>query len=187
MSALRDLKNETTLSALAHLTSENSSSLVWGVIIDISEPCKAGDSKNFITKLKVIDPSFHYKVQQDRNPQLKFHKYSTINIYSETPETAPRISFVGDIIRLRRFKFKISERGELVGIMHRYSNWLIYDGEPNSVDFNSKCYRPFDKNFNRELTSSEKGRLLDLRKWNDNYFFSNSLQYITWWVNFKPE
>jgi hypothetical protein len=63
MKVNRDLKNETTLSALALQTQENSSSLCWGVIIDISEPTKTDDGNNFSTRLKIIDPSFHYKAQ----------------------------------------------------------------------------------------------------------------------------
>ena len=69
--------------------------------------------------------------------------------------------------------------------MSKFSNWLIYEGEPNSKNNQSYCFKPFEKNINRELNASEKGRLLDLRKWIDNYFFSNSLQFITWWTNFK--
>ncbi len=102
---------------------------------------------------------------------MKFHKYATVNIYSETPETSPKINCVGDIIRLRRFKFRISETGELLGSMTKFSNWLIYDGEPNSSEFISKCYKPLDNNKDRKLTSPEHGRLLDLRKWNDAFFF----------------
>lgn len=39
----------------------------------------------------------------------------------------------------------------------------------------SECYKSYDKNRNRLLNSNELGRLSDLRKWNDNFFFSNSL------------
>jgi hypothetical protein len=185
MSSIRDLKNETTLSSLAMQGGESSSSLCWGVIIDISEPTKVSNSSNFVTKLKIIDPSFHYKAVQPTNNRLKFHKFSTLIIYSETPDSAPKISCVGDIIRIRRFKFRITDEGELIGVMSKFSNWLIYEGEPNSKNNQSYCFKPFEKNINRELNASEKGRLLDLRKWIDNYFFSNSLQFITWWTNFK--
>lgn len=89
---------------------------------------------------------------------------------------------MGDIIRLRRFKFKVTNSGELVGVMNKFSNWLIYDGEPNSKEFISQCFKPLEKNKNRELDQSELGRLLDLRKWNDSYFFQNSLKFITWWT-----
>jgi hypothetical protein len=186
MSSIRDLKNETTLSSLAQQGGENSSALCWGVIIDISEPTKANNSSNFVTKLKIIDPSFHYKAVQPSNNRLKFHKFCTLIIYSETPGTAPKINCVGDIIRIRRFKFRITDEGELIGVMGKFSNWLIYEGEPNSKNNLAYCHKPFDKNINRELSASEKGRLLDLRKWIDNYFFSNSLQFITWWTNFRP-
>jgi len=93
----------------------------------MSEPYKSEDSTNYTTKLKVIDPSFNYKTVI-KNDKIKFHKFVHINIYSETPDKAPVIRFVGDIIRLRRFKFKVTEKGELMGNMQKYSNWLIYSG-----------------------------------------------------------
>ena len=78
---------------------------------------------------------------------------------------------MGDIIRLRRFKFKVTESGELLGSMTKFSNWLIYDGAPNSKENVSTCFKPLDKNHGRALSAAETGRLLDLRKWNDAYFF----------------
>lgn len=44
-----------------------------------------------------------------------------------------------------------------MGTMTKFSNWLIYDGEPNSQEFISKCYKPLDKNKDRVLFSPEKG------------------------------
>lgn len=37
------------------------------------------------------------------NKDIKFHKYVTVNIYSEFLSKCPKIKNVGDIIRLRRF------------------------------------------------------------------------------------
>lgn len=71
--------------------------------------------------------------------------------------------------------------------MTRFSNWLIYDGDTKSKEFISTCYKPLEKNKNRELTSEEIGRLLDLRKWSDSYFFQNSLKFITWWTGINQE
>lgn len=55
--------------------------------------------------------------------------------------------------------------------MNKFSNWLIYDGEPNSKNYKAICSKPLDNNINRILTSTEHGRLNDLRKWCDGYFF----------------
>ena len=74
-----------------------------------------------------------------------------------------------------------------MGTMTKYSNWLIYDGEPNSKEVVSTCFKPLHKNHHRPLSTSELGRLLDLRKWNDLYFFQNSLKFISWWTGLKQE
>lgn len=186
MSELRELKNESTLSGICQDPENNNHALLFGIIIDISEPYKSGDSTNYTTKLKIIDPSFNYKADLS-NPKLKFHKFVHVNIYSETPEKAPRIQYVGDIIRLRRFKFKFTPKSELIGNMQKYSNWLIYSGKiSNKADsLVSQCYKNYTKNKNRLLNNYEKGRLSDLRNWNDSFFFQNSLKYITWWTNSK--
>ncbi len=180
MAELRELKNETTLSAIAEDPSVSNHFLLYAIVIDISEPYKKEDNKNYTTKLKVIDPSFNYKMSIS-NPSLKFHKFVHINVYSEDPKSAPKIQHVGDIIRLRRFQFKLTPKKELMGNMKSYSNWLIYSGDKRGA-LVSNCYRSFEKNKNRSLNNYEKGRLYDLRMWNDSYFFQNSLKYITWWT-----
>jgi hypothetical protein len=62
MSIVRELRNEATLSSIAQNPQGNSHYLCFAVIIDISEPYKSEESTNYTTKLKVIDPSFNYKV-----------------------------------------------------------------------------------------------------------------------------
>lgn len=62
---------------------------------------------------------------------------------------------------------------------------MIYSGEMKGAEV-SNCFKNYDKNKNRVLNSNEKGRLSDLRKWNDNFFFANSLQFITWWTKCSP-
>lgn len=185
MSELRELKNEQTLSAIAKDPEGNNHYLLFAIIIDISEPYKTEESTNYTTKLKVIDPSFNYRANL-RVKNLKFHKFVHINIYTETPEMAPKIQYVGDIIRLRRFKFKFTAKGELMGNMQKYSNWLVYPGDKKGSLF-SECYKSYPKNFNRMLTKYERGRLSDLRNWNDSFFFQNSLQFITWWTKCTEE
>ena len=61
MSSIRELRNESTLSLIAKNPEGNSHYLLFGVIIDISEPYKSENSTNYTTKLKIIDPSFNYK------------------------------------------------------------------------------------------------------------------------------
>jgi hypothetical protein len=131
----------------------------------------------------VIDPSFNYTTEV-RYPELKFHKFIHINIYSETPETGPKASNVGDIIRLRRFRFKYTEKGELMGNDVKFSNWLIYSVLPSTKDI-SISHKDFEKNVNRSLTTEEATRISVLRKWSAKFFANNSLMYITWWNGYK--
>ena len=180
---LTDLKNETTLANIAEAPEANPHYLLFAVIIDISEPYKSVNSSNWTTKLKVIDPSFNYHSQHDI-ANLKFHKFVYINIYTEKPEAAPRIKYVGDIIRLRRFHFKIAEKGELMGNEVKFSNWLIYDGKKGGNN-SSTCYKDYPANEDRVLNKYEEGRLSDLREWSDSFFFKNSLKYITWWNEYR--
>jgi hypothetical protein len=53
---------------------------------------------------------------------LKYHKVAFINIYTETRENAPIVKYIGDIIRLRRFSFRIGKDGDFVGSEYKYSN-----------------------------------------------------------------
>ena len=114
----------------------------------------------------------------------KFHKFIHINIYTETPEEAPKVTFIGDIIRLRRFKFKFTSKGEIMGNDAKYTNWLIYSGKKSDSEV-STSFKKYDKNINRQLNKYEQGRLSDLRNWNDTFFFKHSMKYITWWNDLK--
>lgn len=98
-----------------------------------------------------------------------------INIYVENPKNAPKIQYLGDIIRLRRFKFQIGEKGTLIGNMQKFSNWLIYPGHQHTGNLSQNQHLPFqhkmyDKNYNRPLNNYEEGRLADLRKWSEDFF-----------------
>lgn len=185
MNSAGDIKDETTLAAVAEAPEDSERYLLFAIIIDISEPHKTDETSNYVTRLKIIDPSFNYKAQLSV-PNLRFHKFVHISIFSETPEAAPRIRFVGDIIRLRRFKFKFSDRQELKGYEKIFSNWLIYSGRKNEP-LTPQCVKNFSKNVNRPLTKYEEGRLADLRFWADHFFFVYSMRYITWWVDMPKD
>lgn len=174
-----EVKNETTLSSIAENPDQNAHYLLFAVIIEISEPMKSEEGSNYLTRVKIIDPSFNYR-QDLACPQLKFHKYVHVNIYTETPDDAPKIKFIGDIIRLRRFKFKYSDRGELKAYERKYSNWLIYGGQTTDA-MKATSFKNFAKNLDRQLNKYEEGRIYDLRFWADHFFFANSIKYISWW------
>jgi hypothetical protein len=175
-----ELNREYTLGEIAEYPGTKELKLTYGVVIDVTEPIKYEDKSNYITKLKIIDPTFNYKAEI-KNKEIKFHKFVHVSIFTNNVSSAPKIKHVGDIIRLRRFNFKLSERGELVAIENKFANWLVYDG---NIDANevSSSYKNFDKNVKRKLNEFESSRLRDLRKWNDSFFYQNSIKYITWWT-----
>lgn len=76
--------------------------LSFGIIIDVSEPHQYANNEMFVTKLKLIDPSFNY-LALIKNREIKFHKYVTVSVYSNYISRCPKIKNLGDIIRLRRF------------------------------------------------------------------------------------
>lgn len=147
------MKNEATLATIAESPQANLHYLLFAVVIDVSEPTKVESGQNYITKLKVIDPSFNYKIELKLD-QLKFHKFVHINVFTEKPEDGPKIKCVGDIIRLRRFKFKYTSKGELMGNDLKYSNWLVYSGKKGDP-MTSSSYKNYAKNVNRQMNNYE--------------------------------
>lgn len=183
MTSIRALRDETTLATIAQDPNVNQKYLLFAVVIDASESQKTSEGQNYVTKLKIIDPSFNYKAELKVN-ELRFHKFVHINVYSEKPEEGPKIKSVGDIIRLRRFKFKYTEKGEVMGNDLKYSNWLIYSAVPENNDI-AISYKMFAPNVNRKLNPDEANRVSDLRKWSQIFFANNSLIYINWWQGLK--
>lgn len=81
----------------------------------------------------------------------------------------------------RLTQFVINERGEMVGYLNMYSNWLIYQG-CKGTSFKPTSYREIEKNVERELTDFEKNRIEELRDWSYNFFQTYRLKFITWWT-----
>ena len=76
--------------------------LLWGVIIDISEPFRYENRDDYVVKLKIIDSTFNFKAYID-NRDIRFHKFVTVHIYAKYLAKCPKVKNVGDVIRLRRF------------------------------------------------------------------------------------
>lgn len=177
------LRHETTLGALAKDLERSQKSLLFGVVIDMSEP--AAHHNYFLTKLKVIDPSFNFLVPQGHTA-LRFSRFCHVNIGSRTRTTAPHVRFVGDIIRLRRFRFEISDRGELVAFERELiSNWMLFSPFEGS-EAHTSAKSIFAKNLGRKLTEFEKRRLRDLRCWTRELFSHYSFTLAIWWNSFCP-
>lgn len=191
MSNLSELKYETTLSDIAINPDMKVQRNIFAVIVDVSEPKKSDSSSNFLVRLKVIDPSFNYKegnknksgnASQNFSNKLSFHKNVHIFMNAENLNELPKISNVGEIIRLRRFSFSISEKGDLVGRELKFSNWLIYKPIGDNK-FSQISWKNIKNNNNRPLLDYELTRLCDLQHWINDFFSNNSLMYIVWWTD----
>lgn len=153
--------------------------LTFGIIIDISEPFRYEDKDDYVTKIKVIDPTFNFKAYIT-NKEIKFHKFVTIQIYSKILAKGPKVKKVGEILRLRRFEFCLSPKGELIGFQNLFSNWMIFKGEKKAT-YTPTSYLDIEKNLNRDVTKFEKSRIEELRDWAFTFFNQNKLKFITWW------
>lgn len=180
---LRNLKNEVTLADVAEEEAFRDKKLSFGVIIDVSEPFRYDNRDEYVTKLKIVDPTFNYKAYIN-NPNLKFHKFVQVHIYSNFIAKSPKIKNVGDILRLRRFNFVVTPKGELIGYLNKYSNWLVYQGR-KGASFKPTSFKDIEKNFDRELTTYERTRVDELRDWSHDFFFQNSIKYVTWWSDLR--
>lgn len=69
-----------------------------GVILDATGAYKTYDSVDYVTKLKIIDPTFNYK-----DNTTNYKSFIHVFIYSDTPETGPLTNRIGDIIKLTNF------------------------------------------------------------------------------------
>lgn len=106
----------------------------------------------------------------------------TVHLYSDTVETAPKAKNVGDLIRLRRFHFCLSDRGELIAFETNFANWIIYKGNKADVMKGTNYKAQWEeKNANRVLTKYESTRIVQMREWAHDFFSQNKIKFITWW------
>ena len=170
---------EFTLRQIAQHDGKTDKMMTFGVIVDSSEPTRDPNKGGYLTKLKIIDDTFNYK-QVINNDSQKFHKFIHVHIRTKDYQNAPRVKNIGAIIRLRRFCFNLTSKGELMAFDSTISNWLIFSHELNS-GYESPSFHYISKNFNRENTPFETERIASLRCWIDDYFNKNSLRNVVWW------
>lgn len=151
---------------------------LFAVVIDSTEAFQSKNKDRFASKLKIIDPSFNFKTESV-NPEIQFTRFASVYIYSDSQFQIPKPKKVGDIIRLRRFNFVVSDNGELVGHHQQYSNWLVYDGQGSSSQ--AVSFQDIEKNKDRKLTKAEEGQLKAMRKWVAKFLGKNSIHQIAWW------
>ncbi len=174
----RVILHEKNLSRIAYNEGLRDRCYVYACIVDMAEPFKVEDKEHFAIKLKIIDPSFNFKIQEDYKT-IKFQRYAYLYIYAKTVTDLPTIENVGEVIRLRRFKFIENVYGELIGIEVSFSNWLLYslmDNDQEPLD-----YKSIQSNETWAMNSHEENKLKEIRQWGRNFFKENSLMHIVWW------
>lgn len=74
-----------------------------GIIFDATKPYKTPKSMDYVTRLKVIDDSFHLGVNDQAKDKKDKKYYVNVFIYTNKLEDAPTLENIGDIIYLRKF------------------------------------------------------------------------------------
>ena len=114
-----EMENERRLGRVAYLAKKASKGDIkcdtFGVIIDCTSPYENKNNEHYV-KVKIIDQTFNAE-RQHENKNLSLHKYVTVTIKVEANENQQYNRLFGHILRLRRFFFKINEKGELCGSM----------------------------------------------------------------------
>lgn len=173
-----EVRCETTLGALACEPETSADAFLFTVVVDFAEPVP--HKLGYIVKLKVVDPSFNFTVL-DHPPNLRFVRFCHVFVQSASWDAAPKVRWVGDILRLRRFKFEIGDKGELVAFERTLSsNWLLFSPF-EGCDRHTSAKSSFTKNADRTLNEFESRRLHDLRVWTRQFFAHYSLTSIIWW------
>jgi hypothetical protein len=70
----------------------------FGVILDATGAYKTFDSTDYVTKLKIIDPTYNYTTEG-----YDYKKYVHVFIYTEKYSEAPTVPRIGDIIKLKKY------------------------------------------------------------------------------------
>lgn len=72
------------------------------VVLDATGAYKTFDSTDYVTKLKVIDPTYNFKTDG-----YEYKKYVHVFIFTEKYSEAPSVPRVGDIIKLKKYNVSI--------------------------------------------------------------------------------
>lgn len=144
-----------------------------GVILDATGAYKTYDSIDYVTKLKIIDPTFNYK-----DNSTNFKSFVHVFVYSDTPEAGPRTNRVGDIVKLTNFdvgpsltQFRTYQNSEVKALYHKgQSEWSIFDGRKNAN------FLPISKSKSSSiaLTNQDKETVKSLRGWAESFFAEHS-------------
>ncbi|KAJ8771983.1 hypothetical protein K2173_027160 [Erythroxylum novogranatense] len=127
------------------ITSINQKVSFIGVITEFAFPKKSRGTDWFCS-LKVIDQS-HIKLG------------ISVNIFSETPESLPRVASVGDIIMLSHVVIK-SHNGEVNAVFNKkFSSFALYEGK------DGQYFRPYQSSSRFRPRDLDSKFITGLRKW----------------------
>ena len=148
---------------------------MFAVVVDFSEPIQ-NDNKEYQMKLKVIDETYNRTVPSFvASEEMSFVAH--VHFFQKQPirDNMPRVVSVGDIIRVRRFKFAVDNWGKVVGTEQTFSNWVVYDLQ-TLQHISAKPLK--EKAKQRELSVWEDERLRSLQKWALQFLSQNPIKNI---------
>lgn len=177
-----NIRNEAPLAIAAEKPAKNIYRNIFGVILEASQPALLDDSGNYCVHFKIVDQTFNF-TEKIVHPGLKFHKYAHVYVYTSTPEEAPKIGRVGDLLRLYYARFYLSGKGELVCRTDYFCDWRVY-----AADGNLK--KPLSANVTTrkvqaELTEDERNYAEYLQGWSRQFLGANIMKDMSWWNSFK--
>ncbi len=153
------------------------SKTVIGVILDATGSYKTDDSYDYVSKLKIIDPSYNPR----KKSNLKLRPYIMVFIFTPKLKDTPIIRRVGDIVFLKNFYFDNYE-GMVKGIYKKSrSEWQILDCRSDDI---KPCI--VSKEYSTDL-KHYKDKIMQLRKWSRGFFKSYSLYDLSWFDLKIPE
>lgn len=142
------------------------------VILDATGAYKTYDSTDYVTKFKVIDSSWNV----DSKNEGQYKKYVHVFVYTDSPATAPRVTRIGDILRLKNFDFRTYQNTEIKAVFTKgQSDWAIYDGRKNA---NMTALSGSSKS--ESLNASDKDTIKGLREWSEGFFKKKSIKNMNW-------
>lgn len=176
--------SERTLGRISESLNPLSQVNTFGVVIDKVE-CQSANNENIrFSRLKIIAPSFNFSSKID-NPKLKKQIYAILFVHQDHKGNMPVIDRVGDIIRVRRFDFKINKTGELIGEHQVHSNWMTFNctSIQQIEPLSQKAFR--SKTSISLPTPYEIKEIKKLAAWVYNFFSKHTLRNITWWNSLR--
>lgn len=158
----------------------NEKAVVFGVIIDATGHYKTEDSKDYITRIKIIDHSLNIN---NKALYKSLESFIYVFIYTETVNEAPQIGKMGDVIKLENFYFNVFENTPKAIFKKKFSSWTIFDGRKNANNFPVMTSNKMSKSLNEY----EKNHIYKLRIWSETFFKTKSLYKINWFKRRFPK